>query len=139
MKQYATLLLFAAMGLRGVTGMVDYCDIWVAGAFWGAFLVWNWIRYPFFLPGAVSNAIAMMANGGHMPVLTDDPKLFNEYVQLEGWHVLGTDATKFQLLCDRFHIPGIGIASIGDMLLFSTVVLAGGLWLAHRFWRTRAA
>ncbi|MHB8916721.1 MAG: DUF5317 domain-containing protein [Desulfocucumaceae bacterium] len=75
--------------------------------------------------GIVSNGVAIVANGGHMPSSLEALKkiLPQETIsQLQNGSaaynvVLITDETKFSFLCDLFYIPNINVYSVGDILI----------------------
>lgn len=75
--------------------------------------------------GIVSNGVAIVANGGHMPSRLEALKriLPQETIsQLQSGSaaynvVLISDETKFSFLCDLFYIPNINVYSVGDILI----------------------
>ena len=75
--------------------------------------------------GIVSNGVAIVANGGHMPSSLEALKriLPQETIsQLQSGSaaynvVLITSETKFSFLCDLFYIPHINVYSVGDILI----------------------
>lgn len=75
--------------------------------------------------GIVSNGIAIIANGGHMPSSLEALKkilpqeTINKFQSGTAQYnaVLITDETRFKFLCDIFYVPHINVYSIGDILI----------------------
>jgi hypothetical protein len=63
------------------------------------------------LLGTISNVVAVVANGWQMPVI-------GYYIEPGTMWKTGVDA-ELPWICDRFPIPQLGIASIGDFFIFA--------------------
>jgi hypothetical protein len=86
--------------------------------FWAAALVSNVLLYNFLLlPGMSCNAIAMLTNGGVMPV-------YGQEISAPGVHVQGTAEASLPFLCDW--LPG-GF-SPGDVLILLALI-----WMIARY------
>ena len=113
--------LFAALGIRSATW--DYSMLWTCVLFWGLVIFFDAVcGWWAMIPGALCNAIAMLANGGRMPVF--DPRY-----EPAGWHVAGTADTNLPFLCDHGFLFG---SSVGDILITVAIVVYSSLWLARQ-------
>lgn len=112
-KWVAGLTLLAALTVRHVL-LAYWPGLLTMSLFWGLLLLTLLIRggsILFLFPGLLSNAIAVLANGGFMPVFGYGS------IEYDGFHIEGTPETAFPRLCDRF-----GGASIGDFLIFAAFI-----------------
>jgi hypothetical protein len=80
----------------------------------------------FYIPaviGGLLNGLALIVNGGIMPV--QGPKF-----TLDAAHTVMTSSSHLKFLCDIFSIPHVGIASIGDLTFFfgTLLTIAGMTW-----------
>lgn len=100
------------------------------------FCVANWRHLGLLIAGigAALNLVAMLANGGQMPVAPELVLQSHGFAAVEGQPVLfsknialGDDQAMFALLGDRFLLPGplqhLAIWSLGDFILIAGVAL----------------
>jgi hypothetical protein len=90
----------------------------------GSQLLWG--NY-FLAPGIICNALAMIMNGGYMPVFGQDLN------GIHGDYIAGNDQTALPLLCDRFNG-----ASVGDILLGLGVLYWLTMFLLLPWMRSRS-
>jgi hypothetical protein len=114
---------FAALGIRLATA--DYAMWCTCAVFWVLFVFFDvatgwWLM----IPGVLCNAIAMLSNGGRMPVFGS----FHEGT-VTGWHVAASVDTKLSFLCDYDFLYW---ASVGDILMVGSGVVYFGLWFARQ-------
>ncbi len=91
-------------------------------------------KYLWFLPvtGGTSNLVAVVANGGTMPVST--PGFTLDYS-----HSLLTAGTHLKFLCDIFHIGGNVIMSGGDFFFVGWLLTLFGIWVYTKYKKVRDA
>lgn len=87
---------------------------------------WQFLIFPFLLKvfGAAMNVIVMARNGNQMPVFMPggcDPR---QMALEDSVHVCMTPLTHWKFMADWIHINGLGIASIGDLFIWSSDYLS---------------
>jgi hypothetical protein len=93
-----------------------------------AFVVYRNKQYELIAPmiGGGSNFLAMMVNGGTMPV-----RMAN--FVLDPTHHAMTAATHLKLLCDIIPVGQYVVLSLGDVILFTWGLTIFALWVYNRY------
>jgi hypothetical protein len=80
--------------------------------------------------GTIGNKVAVLANGGTMPVFVNKQDSLFEVVKRSVGHQVASESTYFSYLCDWIKVDDHSIVSIGDLLiLFALYVAAIQLYL----------
>lgn len=87
------------------------------------------------LLGILGNQVAVVANGGKMPVAEGSIPIEIRQLEMSATHQLVTETTRYKALVDFIHVqPLESVLSVGDILITCAVVLPS-LWGIRRFLR----
>jgi hypothetical protein len=91
------------------------------GIGYAGYLLFERKRYDLMFPiiGGAMDMVALVSNGGRMPVLNPPNN------GLDAAHVLLTSSTHFKVLCDTCPLGNFAVISIGDVLILLAWPIAG--------------